>query len=67
MKKGLSTLPNYEQGVCHIVALPFTLKTYLKRQKKNCGNSNISPSKKYNLQKKTLKENQKSFKLLLTL
>jgi hypothetical protein len=31
-----------KQGVCHTVALPFTLKSIL-RQKKNYGNSNISP------------------------
>ncbi len=31
-----------EQGVCHAVALPFTLKSIL-RQKKNYGNSNILP------------------------
>jgi hypothetical protein len=39
-----------EQGVCHTVALTFTLKSIL-RQKKNYGNSNISPCKNYNLQK----------------
>jgi len=39
-----------KQGVCHTVALPFTLKSIL-RQKKNYGNSKISPCKKYNLQK----------------
>jgi hypothetical protein len=46
-----------EQGVCHTVALPpFTLKTIL-RQKKNYGNSNISPCKNIiNLQKNPLKE-----------
>jgi hypothetical protein len=33
-----------KQGVCHIVALPFTLKSILS-QNKNYGNSNISPSK----------------------
>jgi hypothetical protein len=33
-----------KQGVCHNVALPFTLKSIL-RQKKNYGNSNISPCK----------------------
>jgi hypothetical protein len=33
-----------EQGVCHTLALPFTLKRIL-RQKKNYGNSNISPCK----------------------
>jgi len=31
-----------KEGVCHIVALPFTLKSIL-RQKKNYGNSIISP------------------------
>jgi hypothetical protein len=31
-----------KQGVCHTVALPFTLKSIL-RQKKNYGNSNIAP------------------------
>ncbi len=31
----------HKQGVCHTVALPFTLKSIL-RQKKNYGNSNIS-------------------------
>jgi hypothetical protein len=34
-----------QQGVCHTVALPFTLKKYLKEKKKNYGNSNISPCK----------------------
>jgi hypothetical protein len=33
-----------KQGVCHTVALPCTLKKIL-RQKKNYGNSNISPPK----------------------
>jgi len=33
-----------KQGACHTVALPFTLKSIL-RQKKNYGNSNISPCK----------------------
>jgi hypothetical protein len=33
-----------KQGVCHIAALPFTLKSIL-RQKKNYGNSSISPCK----------------------
>jgi hypothetical protein len=40
-----------EQGVCHTVALPFTLKSIL-RQKKNYGNSNISPCKNIILRKK---------------
>jgi hypothetical protein len=33
-----------QQGVCHTIALPFTLKSIL-RKKKNYGNSNISPCK----------------------
>jgi len=36
---------NVKQGVCHIVALPFRLKI-ISRQKKNYGNSKISPCKK---------------------
>jgi hypothetical protein len=43
-----------KQGVCHTMALPFTLKSIL-RQKKNYGNSNISPCKKI---KKSSKRNQ---------
>jgi hypothetical protein len=35
------TLPIINKGVCHTVALPFTLKDIL-RQKTNYGNSNIS-------------------------
>jgi hypothetical protein len=40
--------------VCH-TGLAIYIKKYLK-QKKNDGNSNISPCKKYNLQKNPLKE-----------
>jgi hypothetical protein len=43
-----------QQGVCHTVALPFTLKGIL-TQKKNYGNSNIS--------KKSAKKKPKSFKI----
>jgi len=46
-----------KQGVCHNVVLPFTLKSILRRQKKNYGNSNISPCKNIIFKKKTpLKE-----------
>jgi hypothetical protein len=45
-----------KQGVCHTVALPFTLKRIL-RQKKNYGNSNISPCKNIFFKKST-KRNQ---------
>ncbi len=33
-------------GVCHTMALPFTLKSILRQKKKNYENSNISPCKK---------------------
>jgi hypothetical protein len=46
---------NCEQGVCHHVAYPFTLKSIL-RQKKNYGNLNISPCKNIILKKNPLKE-----------
>ncbi len=45
-----------QQGVCHIVALPFTLKSIL-RQEKNYRNSNISPCKNIIFQKSS-KRNQ---------
>jgi len=55
VKTNFDTLQN-KQGVSHVLALPFTLKSIL-RQNENYGNSNISPCKKYNLQKKNpLKE-----------
>jgi hypothetical protein len=41
---GFGDLNMTKQGVCQIVALPFTFKSML-MQKKNYGNSNISPSK----------------------
>jgi hypothetical protein len=53
---GIGRYPFLEQGVCHIVALPFTLKSIL-MQKKNYGNSNISPSKNI-IFKKSPKKNQ---------
>jgi hypothetical protein len=52
-----------EQGVYDMMALPFTLKSIL-RQKKNYGNSNISPCKNIIFKKNPLKENQKPFKIL---
>jgi len=47
----------YQQGVCHTVALPFTLKSILRQKKKNNGNSNISPCKNIIFQKSS-KRNQ---------
>jgi hypothetical protein len=47
-----------QQGVCHTVALPFTLKSIL-MQKKNYGHSNISPCKNILIfKKKSSKRNQ---------
>ncbi len=57
-----STKMTVQHGVCHTVALPFTLKNIL-RQKKNYENSNISLCKNYNLQK-ILQKKPKSFKTL---
>jgi len=54
-----------KEGVCHIVALPFTLKSIL-RQKKNYGNSIISPCQNM-IFNKSSKKKPKSFKILLTL
>jgi len=45
-----------KQGVSHTMALPFTSKRIL-RQKKNYGNSNISPCKNIII-KKSSKRNQ---------
>jgi hypothetical protein len=46
----------FEQGVCHIMPSLYTLKSIL-RQKKNYGNSNISPCKNI-IFKKTSKRNK---------
>jgi hypothetical protein len=42
---GIKVTSMSRKRVCHIVALPLTLKGIL-MQKKNYGNSNISPCKK---------------------
>jgi hypothetical protein len=55
-KVSSQSLKGYQQGVCHTVALPLTLKSIL-RQKKNYGNSNISPYKNIIFQKSS-KENK---------
>jgi len=44
------------RGVSHTMALPFTLKSIL-RQKKNYGNSNISPCKNIMFKKSSKKTN----------
>jgi uncharacterized protein YgiM (DUF1202 family) len=56
-----------EQGVCHTLALPFTLKSIL-IQKKNYENSNISRCKDIpNLQKNLLKETKILQDIIITL
>jgi hypothetical protein len=57
--------PKIKQGVCHTVALPFTLKSIL-RQKQNYGNSNISPGKNI-IFKKSFKRNQNPSRYIITL
>jgi hypothetical protein len=45
-------------AVGHMVECwPFTLKSILRQKKKSYGNSNISPCKKYNPQKKSSERN----------
>jgi hypothetical protein len=61
---GPSWWGHMEQGVCHNVALPFTLKSIL-RQKEELWKLKYFTMQKYNLQKKSSKRNQKSFKILL--
>ncbi len=56
----------FQQGVCHIAALPFTLKSIL-MQNKNYENSNISPCKNINLQKNALKETKILQDIIITL
>jgi len=51
-----------KQGVSHIVALPFTFLKIILRQKKNYGNSNISPCTNI-VFKKILYKKPKSFNL----
>jgi len=60
------------KGVCHTVALPFLHFKSILRQKKNDGNSNISPcknilifQKKKNLQKNINLRKKKSSKKIL--
>jgi hypothetical protein len=55
-KRAKDEKDSVNEGVCDTVALPFTLERIL-RQKKNYGNSNISPSKNI-IFKKITKRNQ---------
>jgi hypothetical protein len=48
-------VPILNKGCCHTVALPFTWKSIL-RQKKNYGNSDISPCKNIIFKQYPLKE-----------
>jgi hypothetical protein len=56
-KRAKDEKDSVNEGVCDTVALPFTLKRIL-RQKKNYGNSNISPSKNNIIFQKSSKRNQ---------
>jgi hypothetical protein len=53
--------------VPHIVALPFTLKSILRRKKKNYENSNIFTMPKYNVKKNSSKRNEKILHDIITL
>jgi hypothetical protein len=63
-----SSLPTLllNKEVCHTMPLPFTLKSIL-RQKKNYGNSNISPCKNILIFKKSSKRNQNPSRIYNTL
>jgi hypothetical protein len=52
------------RGVCHTMALPFTLKIYILRQKKNYENSNISPCQNI-IFNKSSKRNQNPSRYLI--
>jgi hypothetical protein len=57
-KKGITKIMQFlkaNKGVCHTLALPFTFKSIL-RQKKNDGNSSISPCKNIIFKKHSLQE-----------
>ncbi len=56
-KRAKDEKDSVNEGVCDTVALPFTLERIL-RQKKNYGNSNISPSKNNIIFQKSSKRNQ---------
>ncbi len=49
------SLPNFNKGACHTLALPFTLKKYLKA-KEELWKLKYFTMQKYNLQKSPLKE-----------
>jgi len=51
------------KGVCYTVALPFTLKSILRKKEEYYESSNISPCKNKIFRKDPLKET-KSFKIL---
>jgi hypothetical protein len=59
------TCKGEKQGVCHTVTLPFTLKSIILRQKKNYGNSNISPGQNI-IFKNSSKRNHKSLQNFIT-
>jgi hypothetical protein len=57
---------NIQQGVCHTMALPFTLKSILIRQKEDLWKFKYFTMQKYNLQKNPFKET-KILKNIITL
>jgi hypothetical protein len=62
-----SVMTKDEQGVCHTVALPFTLESILRQKKKNYENSNISPFKNIIFQKKDPLKETKILQDIITL
>ncbi len=60
--KGIRIIP-FKQGVCHIVALPFTLKSILRQKKKKFMEIQIFQHAKNIIFKKILQKKPKSFKI----
>ncbi len=60
----LSNITNLKQGVCHTVALLFTLKSILRQEWKNYGKSNISWCKNIIFKTSSKIKKPKSFKIL---
>jgi hypothetical protein len=60
------SLPNFNKGACHTLALPFTLKKYLKA-KEELWKLKYFTMQKYNLQKSPQKKGTKIIQDIITL
>jgi hypothetical protein len=58
---------NWKQGVCHTMALPFTLKKVSQGKRKELGKFKYFTLQKYNLQRNPLKETKILQDIIITL